>query len=92
MITRITAIGLVAATLFFTAAAGEDLDRQETISEVELRRMSDAAYTELLRQSERKGHRFSATSIANGYRRHLEELRARLIKEGYTILAGEAGA
>lgn len=92
MIARITAVAILTATVVSTAWAGEGFDRQKTISEFELRRMSDAAYTELLRQSERKGHSFSASSIANGYRRHLEELRHRLIGEGYRILAGEAGA
>ena len=92
MIARITAIALLAVTVASAAAAGERFDRQKTISEMELRRMSDAAYTELLRQAERKGHSYSARSIANGYRRHFEELRARLIGTGYTILAAEAGA
>ena len=92
MIARLTAIAFLVASFAAAASAGEGFGRQRTISEVELRRMSDAAYTELLRQAERKGHTFSAGSIANGYRRHLEELRQRLIGAGYTILAGEAGA
>ena len=93
MTTRIiAAMALLAAMLAGSAEASENFDRKKAISEIELRRMSSAAYTELLRQAHSKGHSYSAESIANGYRRHLEELRLRLIGAGYTILAGEAGA
>lgn len=88
----IAAMALLAGTLVVPAGAGERFDRQKTISELELRRMSSAAYTELLRQAQNKGHSYSSESIANGYRRHLDELRLQLIGSGYTILAGEAGA
>lgn len=88
---RYTVIGLMAATLACSTMAGERTGSAKTISEAELQRMSRAAYTELLRQAMSKGHSYSAASIANGYRRHLEELRLTLIGVGYTILAGEAG-
>ena len=89
---RPAAIALIVTTLACPAAAGEGFGPQKTISEADLRRMSAVAYTELLRQAAGKGHTYSAKSVANGYRRHLEELRLRLIGAGYTILAGEAGA
>lgn len=89
---RVTALALVAGLLTSLAASAASIDRQKTISEAELRRMSAAAYSELLRQAEGKGHRYAPELVARGYARHLEELRLQLEGEGYIVLAGEAGA
>ena len=61
------------------------------ITEVELKRLSDAVYSWLLDQAIQKGHFYSPEVIASGYKRHFEELKVQLIGQGYIILVGEAG-
>ena len=61
------------------------------ITEVEVKRLSDAIYSWLLDQAIQKGHFYSPEVIASGYKRHFEELKVQLIDRGYTILAGEEG-
>ena len=86
------AIALIAVTFASNAIAEGLSTAPKTITEEQLLLMSAAAYAELLRQAESKGHTYSEESIANGKRRHLEELMLRLMSDGYIILVGESGA
>lgn len=88
----IAAVVLFVAAIAATANAGERISSDRSILESQLRLMSAVIYTDLLRQAEGKGHRFSPESITKGYERHLEELRLQLIDAGYKIVAGEVGA
>ena len=92
MKTCLAALTIISALLCGTAYAQENSRHQKTLTEAQVRTMSDALYTDLLQQSYMKGHRFPQAQIENGYKRHLEEFRLRLIQDGYTILVGNAGA
>ena len=61
------------------------------VAEGEVRAISDFVYTELCRQAISKGWRFTPEQLENGYRRHLEEFKVRLIDQGLEIVPGEVG-
>ncbi len=84
-------LAMLAVAFAQPAYAGEKNEPRKPISEAEVQIVSDATYTELLRQALNKGWRFAPEQIEKGYRRHFEELKLRLIDQGYTILAGEVG-
>jgi hypothetical protein len=46
-------------------------------------------YTKTLQASSRLGHHFTPEQVANGYKRHLEELRLQLLDQGYLIIEGQ---
>jgi hypothetical protein len=92
MKTCFAALTVISIALCGIAYAQENSKYQGTLTEAHVRTMSDTLYTDLLRQSYMKGHRFPQAQIENGYKRHLEEFRLRLIQDGYTILVGDAGA
>src|SRR3546814_3950707 len=81
------------ANLIAQPLRGEDgVRKQKSISEAEVRAISEITYADLLAQAFRKGWRFNPESIQKGYQRHFEEFKLQLINDGYTILAGEVGA
>ncbi len=84
-------LAMLAVAFAQPAYAGEKIEPRKPISEAEVQIVSDATYTELLRQALNKGWRFAPEQIEKGYRRHFEELKLQLINQGYRILAGEAG-
>ena len=55
------------------------------ISERDVRIASARQYMDILSRACRKGWRYSRASIEHGFMRHLEELKAVLAGEGYTI-------
>jgi len=83
---------LIVTSLTASANADSRANQQQTLTEAEVKQVSDAVYTWILEQSAMKGHRFSPEQIQSGYRHHLEELKLQLIDRGYIILAGEGGA
>jgi hypothetical protein len=90
---RIAAMALLAAaTIVQPLHAGDRAAVHKVISEAEARMISEMTYAELLGQALKKGWRFTPEQIESGYRRHFEEFKLQLIDQGYTILAGEAGA
>lgn len=50
-----------------------------------------AAYSNLLEQAHRKGWRYRESDIESGFRHHYEELKLRLIDEGFAILPEDIG-
>ncbi len=84
-------LAMLAVAFTEPAYAGEKIEPRKPISEAEVQIVSDATYTELLRQALNKGWRFAPEQIEKGYRRHFEELKLQLINQGYTILSGETG-
>ena len=88
---RIAMLALLAAVIAQPAQAGDRVKGQKLISEAAARMVSEATYTELLRQALSKGWRYAPEQIESGYRRHFEEFKLQLIDQGYTIVVGEAG-
>lgn len=86
------AVMAVTALLAAGSARAADKPGNRLISEAVLHRLSDLVYGEILGQALGKGWRYTPEQIESGYRRHFEEMKLRFIDEGYTILAGEAGA
>jgi hypothetical protein len=85
-------VGIAAALAVAPVLAGEKSATSKAIAESTAKFVSDLTYTELLRQAQEKGWRYTPAQIENGYRRHFEEFKLQLIDRGYTILVGEAGA
>ena len=83
----------IAASVYAEQAGADDIARpQKVMSEMTVKMISDFTYADLLGQAMKKGWRYTPAQIESGYRRHFEELKLRLIDQGYVILAGEAGA
>jgi hypothetical protein len=57
----------------------------KVISEEAVRNSSRIAYSSLLALVSHKGFHYPTNQIESGYRRNLEELKARLIGQGYVI-------
>ncbi|MGX5848918.1 hypothetical protein ACWGTO_17750 [Mesorhizobium sp. PL10] len=56
------------------------------ISEDALRTISAQMYSGILSQECMHGRRYPQSRIENGFKRHFEEMRLRLIADGYTIV------
>ncbi|HEX2526880.1 MAG TPA: hypothetical protein VHL31_11370 [Geminicoccus sp.] len=79
--------GDVASTAVKLSTIRFQIQAYEPPSEVRL--LSDAMYTKTLQASSRLGLRFTPEQVANGYKRHLEELRLQLLDQGYLIIEGQ---
>jgi hypothetical protein len=84
------AMVITAALIATPVHAGDPTGK--VISEVAVRIASDDAYMEIMRQAWSKGWRFTPEQIEHGSKRHFDELKLKLIDQGYIILPGEAGA
>jgi len=88
---HLAALVLLVTVIGQPASAEDGAKPARLVSEAEVRLVSDALYTELVRQAFNKGWRFSWDQIERGYRRHFNELKLQLIDKGYVIVVGEAG-
>ncbi|CAM5763941.1 hypothetical protein LMIY3S_00980 [Labrys miyagiensis] len=61
------------------------------ISEQIVKNSSDISYAAILRQAAQKGWHYQPADIAAGYRHHFEEMKQRLIDQGYTIVPDIGG-
>lgn len=85
---------IVAVMLILTAAqplGAEQLQQRKFISETTVKLASAMAYANLLEQARQKGWQFSESDIESGSRHHYDELRLRLVNDGYTVLPADAG-
>ncbi|MER9406476.1 hypothetical protein NKI36_20805 [Mesorhizobium caraganae] len=78
--------GLLAATLVASAGRCWSNDTSRQISEDALRTISAQMYSGILSQECMHGRRYPKSRIENGFKRHFEEMRLRLIADGYTIV------
>ena len=78
--------GLLAATLVASAGRCWSNDTSRQISEDALRTISAQMYSGILSQECMHGRRYVQSRIENGFKRHFEEMRLRLIADGYTIV------
>ena len=78
--------GMVAAMLVASAGRCWSEDSHKPISEEALRTVSAEMYSDILAQECLHGRRYSQSRIENGFKRHFEEMRLRLIADGYTIV------
>jgi hypothetical protein len=89
---RTALLALLVAAAAQPVRAGDEATAWKLVSEATVRMVSEATYTELLRQAMSKGWRYTPEQIERGYERHFEELKLQLIDQGYRIVIGEAGA
>lgn len=89
---RIAMLAMFVAAVAQPVWAGDTPTAWKLVSEATVRMVSDATYTDLLRQAMSKGWRYTPEQIERGYKRHFEEFKLQLIDQGYTIVVGEAGA
>ena len=89
---RTALLALLVATVAQPVWAGDKATAWKLVSEATVRMVSDATYTDLLRQAMSKGWRYTPEQIERGYKRHFEEFKLQLIDQGYTIVVGETGA
>jgi hypothetical protein len=61
-------------------------DTNKQIAEDALRTISAQMYSGILSQECMHGRRYTQSRIENGFKRHFEEMRLRLIADGYTIV------
>ena len=80
------AVVLLSLTSSATPSLCGDAGAQSiSIPEHALRIASARAYSHVLRQAYRNGHRYTSSAIENGFLRHFEELRLQLLDKGWTI-------
>ena len=78
--------GLLAATLVAPEGQCWSKDTSRQITEDALRMISAQMYSGILSQECMHGRRYPQSRIENGFKRHFEEMRLRLIADGYTIV------
>jgi hypothetical protein len=81
---------LVTTTLVFALFTGVSLSEEATpkrkvVSEETVRAASVRAYSDLLCLAYSNGWRYAPDRVENGFKRHLEELRAKVASQGYVI-------
>ena len=67
------------------ALAGED----QSITEEQLRALSDAEYVALITDGNQLGWDYTPEEVASCLKRHYQERRARMIDVGFTVVSGD---
>jgi len=88
---RFAALALIAILMARPVFAADQVNPTRLISEAAIRAVSDAVYTELIRQALKKGWQFSSEQIERGYERHFDEIKRQLVDRGYVLVVGEVG-
>ena len=78
--------GMLAATLIASAGRCWSEDSYKPISEEALRTASAQMYSSILAQQCLQGRRYPQSRIANGFKRHFEEMRLQMVAGGYSIV------
>ena len=79
--------GLLAAMLALGLPPGPCLSGDMVITERAVRTASARMYSDILRYACLNGRRYPVKYIRNGFKRHYEEMRLRLLGDGVTIIA-----
>jgi hypothetical protein len=61
-------------------------DEQQSITEEQLRRLSDAEYIALITDASDAGWSYTPEEVASGLKRHYQERKARMIDVGFTVV------
>ena len=64
-------------------------DQQQSITDEQLRALSDAEYIALITDKNEAGWSYTPEQVASGLRRHYQERRARMIDVGFTVVSGD---
>ena len=64
-------------------------DQQQSITDEQLRALSDAEYIALITDKNEDGWSYTPEQVASGLRRQYQERRARMIDVGFTVVSGD---
>jgi hypothetical protein len=64
-------------------------EEHQSITEEQLRALSDAEYIALITDRNQAGWGYTPEQVASGLRRHYQERRARMIDVGFTVVSAD---